>query len=637
MRFLLSILTAIVLAGTGLSAPNAEVLWTRTIADEGGRYAGWPTLTRLKNGELRVVYSGDRDAHICPWGKVRMIRSADNGETWSKPETVYDCAIDDRDAALLELKDGAQLVFWFTDVDFGDPKYASSERYQKYWNKLDKNAVRRMLGSFCVRSTDGGKTWSAPVRLPAMTPHGPTLLRDGRILMVGMQSRYTRGHLVGDAEEKDEPQHKKIVVCESRDGGRSWQTVAHISPDGWDRWNIAEPTVHEAKDGTLHAYFRYHKGLAHLLYAESRDGGRTWSRLKETDVDGYPPHVLRLRDGRVLLTYARRKEGRMGEFAVISSDDGFTWDVANELVLQRDDNPDLGYATTAELDDGALLTVFYRHLGLHTPAVIQAVKWRLGTKPDRVAEVAVRSASMNKDVPTTVMLPSDYATSGNRRYPVVYLLHGAGNDQRTYACEPILSLADRIGAIVVCPYGSASWWIDSPRMPWMRYETFVAKELVSYVDGHYRTIADRRGRAIAGHSMGGHGACFVGFGHTDIFGAVGNVMGGVDLRPFSTRKDLVKLLGEHAEHPDDWRRFSAISRAEKLRNGEVQFTTVVGTGDFFFSVNRALHDLLSSNRVAHVHQEVRGIDEEHSTHTRTFAYEAMKTVFARFGEFFGRR
>ena len=244
------------------------------------------------------------------------------------------------------------------------------------------------------------------------------------------------------------------------------------------------------------------------------------------------------------------------------------------------------------------------------------------------------SASMKKTVPTTVVLPSGYATSGDRRYPVVYLLHGAGNDQRTYACEPILSLADRIGAIVVCPYSSASWWIDSPRMPWMRYETFVAKELVPYVDGHYRTIADRRGRAIAGHSMGGHGACFVGFGHTDIFGAVGNVMGGVDLRPFSTRKDLVKLLGDSAAYPDDWRRFSAVSRAAKLRNGEVQLTTVIGTGDFFFGVNRALHDLLSSNRVAHVHQEVRGIDEEHSSHTRTFAYEAMKTVFARFEEYF---
>jgi len=252
----------------------------------------------------------------------------------------------------------------------------------------------------------------------------------------------------------------------------------------------------------------------------------------------------------------------------------------------------------------------------------------------RVMEVEVPSVSMKKNVPTTVVLPSNYAVSDARRHPVVYMLHGAGNDQRTYACEPILSLADRIGAIVVCPYGGASWWMDSPQVPHMRYETFVTQELVPYVDGHYHTVANRNGRAIAGHSMGGHGACFIGFGHTDLFGAVGNVMGGVDLRPFEQRKDLVKLLGDPAAHPDDWERFSAISRAAKLRNGDVQFTAVIGTGDFFLGVNRALHGLLSSNRVAHVYQEVCGIDEEHSTHTRTFAYEAMKTVFARFGEYF---
>ena len=251
-----------------------------------------------------------------------------------------------------------------------------------------------------------------------------------------------------------------------------------------------------------------------------------------------------------------------------------------------------------------------------------------------IAEVEVRSETMRKVVPTTVMLPAGYASSPARRYPVVYMLHGAGNDQKTYACEPVVSLADRIGAIVVCPYGGASWWIDSPRLPQMRYETFLVKELVPHVDAHYRTVADRRGRAIAGHSMGGHGACFVGFGHTDVFGAVGNAMGGVDLRPFSARRDLVKLLGERTDHPEDWTRHSAVNRAAKLKNGEVQFTTVVGTGDFFFGVNRAMHDLLSSNGVAHVHVEVCGKDKAHSTHTRVFAYEAMKTLFLRFGEFF---
>ena len=252
----------------------------------------------------------------------------------------------------------------------------------------------------------------------------------------------------------------------------------------------------------------------------------------------------------------------------------------------------------------------------------------------KILSLGVPSAAMGKNVPTTVILPSGYESRPDRRFPVVYLLHGSGNDQKTYACEPVLSLADRIGAIVVAPYGGASWWLDSPRLPKVRYETFVTRELVPYVDAHYRTVADRRGRAIAGHSMGGHGACFVGFGHTDLFGAVGNAMGGVDLRPFSNRKDLVKLLGEKESHPDDWTRSSAITRAAGLKNGDVQFTTVVGTGDFFFGVNRAMHDLLSSNGVAHVHMEVCGRDREHSTHTRTFAYEAMKTLFARFGEFF---
>ncbi len=241
---------------------------------------------------------------------------------------------------------------------------------------------------------------------------------------------------------------------------------------------------------------------------------------------------------------------------------------------------------------------------------------------------------MKKDVPTTVMLPSSYAVSGTRRYPVVYLLHGAGNDHRTYACEPVLSLADGLDAIVVAPFGGESWWIDSPRIPSMRYETFVTRELVPFVDSNYRTVADRRGRAIAGHSMGGHGATFIGFGHADVFGAVGNVMGGVNLMPFPDRADLRKLLGPQVEFPEDWRSHSALARAAALRNGDVQFTTVVGTGDFFYGVNRELHELLSSNRVAHVHQEVTGADEAHSTHTRTFAYEAMKTVFSRFGEYF---
>ena len=250
-----------------------------------------------------------------------------------------------------------------------------------------------------------------------------------------------------------------------------------------------------------------------------------------------------------------------------------------------------------------------------------------------VKALRVRSAAMNRDVSVNVVLPKGYGT-GSARYPTVYLLHGRGNDQSTYAQEPILSLVDRHKVIAVCPFGGASWWMDSPRDPSVRYETFVVGELLPFVDRNFRTLATRRGRAIAGHSMGGHGACFIGFRHKDVFGAVGNVMGCVDLRAFPKRGDLRDLLGPLQDYPEDWERHSSVTEAAKLKNGELQLTTIVGTEDFFFSVNRSMHDILSKNGVAHVHMEVRGEDEAHSSHTRVFAYESMSFIFARFSENF---
>jgi len=61
-------------------------------------YHGWPTLVRLRSGGLIVAYSGGRETHVCPFGRVDIIRSADGGRTWSWPEVILDTPIDDRDA-----------------------------------------------------------------------------------------------------------------------------------------------------------------------------------------------------------------------------------------------------------------------------------------------------------------------------------------------------------------------------------------------------------------------------------------------------------------------------------------------------------------------------------------------------------
>ena len=71
-----------------------EIIWTRALCKEPGRYIGWPSVTRCADGRLLAVFSGGRDGHICPWGKVQMVESRDNGETWSAPRTLRNGPLD---------------------------------------------------------------------------------------------------------------------------------------------------------------------------------------------------------------------------------------------------------------------------------------------------------------------------------------------------------------------------------------------------------------------------------------------------------------------------------------------------------------------------------------------------------------
>lgn len=248
---------------------------------------------------------------------------------------------------------------------------------------------------------------------------------------------------------------------------------------------------------------------------------------------------------------------------------------------------------------------------------------------ETVIDVSVPSASMNKEIPASVILPDGYDAKATNRWPVVYVLHGAGGSNRRYieADLGFTCLADRIGAIFVCADGGkTSWWFDSPVDPSYRYETHVFKELVPWIDAHYRTIPERGKRAIMGASMGGHGACWVGFRHKDIFGAVGLIAGGVDLLPFPNSWEIAKRLGPRDEFPERWKEHSAITEAAKLKNGEVEIVSVIGTSDFFLDPNRRMHKLLSDNKVAHAYVELRGSDDKSSGHDYAFTSMALPIV-----------
>jgi S-formylglutathione hydrolase FrmB len=124
-----------------------------------------------------------------------------------------------------------------------------------------------------------------------------------------------------------------------------------------------------------------------------------------------------------------------------------------------------------------------------------------------------------------VYLPASYKSSSNRRYPVVYFLHGYGAHAETYwnsLSVPTAADAAAAEMIIVLPDADTiydgSMFSNSPTTG--DWETFVASDLVSYIDGHYRTIADRAARGLSGHSMGGYGTVRIGMKHPEAFGAL---------------------------------------------------------------------------------------------------------------------
>ena len=121
--------------------------------------------------------------------------------------------------------------------------------------------------------------------------------------------------------------------------------------------------------------------------------------------------------------------------------------------------------------------------------------------------------------------------------------------------------------------------------------------------------------------MGGHGACYIGFRNKDVFGAVGNIFGGVDLRPFPDNWDIKLRIGTKQEHTENWERFSVVNNLEGLKDGELSIITMVGSDDFFLEVNRDLNQRLQKMGVQHYHIESKG------KHEVPYEYEAFTVVF----------
>lgn len=222
-----------------------------------------------------------------------------------------------------------------------------------------------------------------------------------------------------------------------------------------------------------------------------------------------------------------------------------------------------------------------------------------GMQAAKVDTLAVHSDAMKKDVQVITICP-EKAMEGEK-CPVLYLLHGYGGNAGTWiGIKPELpQIADREGIILVCPDGKNSWYWDSPLNKEYRYETFVSKELVDYIDRHYATKAERDSRAVTGLSMGGHGGLWLSVRHKDVFGGGGSTSGGLDIRPFPDSWNMKAQLGEEAAHQQVWDEHTVINQLDKITDGDLAIIIDCGYDDFFLEVNKAVHERLLERKISH--------------------------------------
>ncbi len=225
-----------------------------------------------------------------------------------------------------------------------------------------------------------------------------------------------------------------------------------------------------------------------------------------------------------------------------------------------------------------------------------------------VDTVSIYSKAMRKEYNCVVIKPG-LATNNSFPLPVVYLLHGySGRFSNWITLVPQLkNFVDEYNLIIVCPDGGySSWYYDSPLDTSMRYETYISKEVPDFIDANYSTIRDKKGRAITGLSMGGHGGLFLGLRHPDQFGACGSMSGGVDIRPFPKSWEISKRIGDIANYPSNWNKYSVAAIIDENQKEIPVIIFDCGTEDFFYKVNRALHEKMLRLNIPHEYIERPG-------------------------------
>ncbi len=366
--------------GSGSSASQGESLWQSVSWTNGleaarrampqiagaediviyrkqGVYAPFPTLLwNPQTEQVYVAFSKKRTkTHFETLDSSRgYMTSRDGGRTWEEISRLPQGLVGPRPKEIATARDGSLIRIgqnwrrWYPPerrAQFAR-KYAIATpgTYKPGWFAITS-------GGWVARSDDGGKTWEKTAvpeldtYMSCSSPWSFIQLHDGRLV---------RAFLV-----RSGPKDSGDVFAVFTADGKNAKTL-RVMGDPNEKLRFTEETlVYETSSGVIWMLTRVEGGDDHLWQAVSRDGGQTWQSRK-TGIVGHPPSgLVALRDGRLVLTYGYR-HSPYGIRAVISRDQGLSWDTNHVIVLRNDGaGYDLGYPRSMQLKDGTILTVYY--------------------------------------------------------------------------------------------------------------------------------------------------------------------------------------------------------------------------------------------------------------------------------------
>ena len=302
----------------------------------------FPVITRLGGNELLMAYRGG-GAHMGLGGRLDVGRSPDGGLTWSAPVTVADSERDDRNPALGVAPDGTLVLAYHWQGSYDE---AGS------WKPELGRADTRV-----VFSADGGRSWVddglidyAPIN--GASPFGKIFTAGGIMHMLIYGG--TPCCEAGEGTVRVGPASTPTYILRSRDNGRSWGDPTLVA------LGLNESDVAILPDGRWLFVARSEDRAEQALYScVSEDGGRAWRLIgRVTDAKEHPPDITLLSNGWLLLLFGRRHPP-FGVEGLISRDGGMTWDDRRLVFDDTLPGGDIGYPSTARLDDGRLVTAYY--------------------------------------------------------------------------------------------------------------------------------------------------------------------------------------------------------------------------------------------------------------------------------------